>query len=370
MHTLPSILSNLLANTLALRTQACHALGGFVVGLVSLPQSTIHTNVAAKVATFLTTQSTPTKKSPNKSTDPAIVRTLNTTLRAEEPEHVAQGPIWSLIVISSFIVMLGSRLSTDRQVIRILTTLLSFTLRHRKSSIRGLTCLAWRCITWAYFQPPHPIESDEESEVDDDTRKESSLAKDTHRKIMMSVVDLQAGVNIIGAFLGDSSTAKDEALKLSLEVLGTMAGKSGQTTSVAAVMMEHLVSESSGPDEQDTWNHSALIPKPLFSSNPSLLAADYKFLHLAVRPLYDGLPSIEQVRHLTREEISKEFVFSGLMAAWKAALGCVELGDEADIPVCLTLYCFWIFNLTIFFQSEMTNTWGCLLKANLGYLQG
>ncbi|KAG1768267.1 hypothetical protein EV702DRAFT_1203355 [Suillus placidus] len=72
---LPSILANLLAPTLLLRTQACHALG---------------------VAAFLTTtQRSPSPhKTPTKpSLDPIIVRTLRTTLNALEPQHAAQGPV-------------------------------------------------------------------------------------------------------------------------------------------------------------------------------------------------------------------------------------------------------------------------------------
>ena len=52
---IPSILSKLLANTLTLRTQACHALGGFVLGLTSIPLSTIHTQVSRAVAAYITT---------------------------------------------------------------------------------------------------------------------------------------------------------------------------------------------------------------------------------------------------------------------------------------------------------------------------
>lgn len=45
VELLPSILANLLAPTLALRTQACHALGGFVLGSVSLPPSSVHVRI-------------------------------------------------------------------------------------------------------------------------------------------------------------------------------------------------------------------------------------------------------------------------------------------------------------------------------------
>lgn len=170
---LPSVLSNLLASTLALRLQACHALGGFVNGAIAIPLSTVHTKLSRIVATYLTTPtSSPTKlakASTTKPTEAAIVRTLRTTMNMSEPIHVAQGPVWAISVLASFVVLLGSRLCADPILDRIVSNLLSIGMRHSKSSIRALTCVVWRPIAWTYFQPPLPVEDDEESEVDEES---------------------------------------------------------------------------------------------------------------------------------------------------------------------------------------------------------
>jgi len=104
-----------LSNTLALRTQACHALGGFVLGSTSIPLFPIHTQVSRTVTTYLTTAVySPGKKSqsPENPTEAAILRTLKSTLA----EHTAQGPVWALSVLATFIVLLGSRISQDMHI--------------------------------------------------------------------------------------------------------------------------------------------------------------------------------------------------------------------------------------------------------------
>jgi len=66
---LPSLLSNLIASTLALRTQACHALCGFVLKSTSIPISTAHTRISNTITAYLTTISpSPNAKSPSKAT--------------------------------------------------------------------------------------------------------------------------------------------------------------------------------------------------------------------------------------------------------------------------------------------------------------
>lgn len=330
------MLCNLVANTLSLRTQACYALGGYVLGLTSLPRSPLHAKVSGVVATYLTTPSTPKKTdSPSKSTESAIVRTLRLTMSQTDPDHLAQGPVWGLSVLSSFVVLLNTRLYTDSNVSRIVSVLLALGIRHKKSSIRALTCLAWRCLTWAYFQPPLPVDSDNESEVNDEIHDEMKRTRRAQCRIMMSVLECQTGVANIGALLGDiSSRTSDEPLCMSIEILQAMAAKSGHPCYDATQTMIQLLSSVLGEQEdQEPWDHNLLLPKALFLSSSALFSTDYKNIIQAIRPLFEPMQSIGDVRPLTKEEITKDWVLSGLMTTWKSALGHLELCDEADMPV-------------------------------------
>jgi len=331
----PSVLSNLLANTLTLRAQACHALGGLVLGLTSLPRSSAHTKISSMVASYLTSPGTPDKSgSPTKSMEAPIIRTLRATMSQVEPEQPAQGPVWALSVMASFIVLLNSRLCTNSQANHALCNLLAMGLKHKKSSIRAMTCLAWRCLSWAYLQPPLPVDG-EESEVNEKARK----LKRAHCKIIMSVLECQTGIANIAALLGDQTLkASEDPLRLCLEVLKSMTAKAGHSCYDATQTMMQMVSSISGEqDEQEPWDHNLLLPKSLFSMSNGLFTTEYKNLTQVIRPLFENLASVGDVRPLTREELTTDWVLTGLMTAWKSALGHLELCDEADMPVCLMI---------------------------------
>ena len=84
-------------------------------------------------------------------------------------------------------------------------------------------------------------------------------------------------------------------------------------------------------DNRMTWDHGLLLPKSLFSTSNNLFVTEYKNLTRAIRPLFENLVGVVDIRPLTREEMTKDWVLSGLMTAWKSALGHLELGDEVDI---------------------------------------
>ena len=158
-------------------------------------------------------------------------------------------------------------------------------------------------------------------------------------RLEMSVLECQTGIANIAALLGDrNSKNSEEPLRLCLEVLKLMAAKSGHSCYDATQTMMQMTSSINGEqDEQDPWDHSLLLPKPLFSASSGLFTTEYKNLTQAIRPLFENLASVGDVRPLTREELTKDWVLAGLMTAWKSALGHLELCDEADMPVCLLI---------------------------------
>ena len=336
---IPSVLSKLLASTLTLRTQACHALGGFVLGLTSIPLSTIHTQVSRTVAAYITTaMHSPGKKSPEKPTDAAILRTLKTTLATENPEHVAHGPVWALSVLASFIVLLGSRFSEDMRISKIISGLLAMGLKHKKSSVRALGCLLIRPLAWVYFQPPLPADSDEESEVDDEVRIQRTEARRIHFKILRSAVECTAGISVIGAFLGEQLSG-DNPLMRSIEILQHMAARPGKTCEDAVDVMQCMIARNNGADY--AWSSSLLLPKSLFSSFPGLLTAEYKSLKDAVEPIFEQVSTAEDIRCLTPEEMSTPWVFKELMRTWWILFGNSHTDSSSDLSVRFTfcIYC-------------------------------
>lgn len=307
-----------------------------MLGSTTIPSSPIHTQVSRAVATYLTTATrSPGKSSPAKPTEAAIVRTLKSTMVSEDPEHVAQGPVWALSVLATFIVLLGSRISEDMRINKIISYLLALGLRHKKSSIRALGYLLIRPLAWVYFQPPLPADSDEESEVDDEVRVQRKEARRIHFKMLQTAVECKAGVSTIGALLGEELSG-DDALRRSIEILQYMAGKPGKTCEDAVDVMQCMVSsfENAHDDGADhAWSGSLLLPKSLFSSFPGLLTAEFKSLKDVVEPIFEQVSTAEDIRRLTREEILTPWVFTEMMKTWWIVLGTSHTFDGSELPV-------------------------------------
>ncbi|KAI8994258.1 hypothetical protein BD414DRAFT_436966 [Trametes punicea] len=364
---LPAVLSNLLAPTLVLRNQACHALGGYALAVASLPPSEVHTRVSTVVAARLVKQVdtngplSPLRKaalaSPSK--DSLLVRTLRTTLQATEPKHAAQGPVWAFSVIAHLIVLLGPTVFLHNELTRVIMALFSLGMRHPKSSIRGLGCLAWRAMTWAYFRPPHvkltitteTDDEDAESATEDDLieeRKRHEQALLASFKYLPAVIDMGAGISTIGALLGQEFT-DDIHIRGALRVLRAMSKKGGQTCKDAMDVAQHLLGSASSPHQPlvPDWEHRKLLPPGLFSANPGLLTAEWKTLSASVKGVLEQCPQVTDIRPLTLEEIATEGLWDEFLAVWKDGLSVLRLqwGSE-EVP------------------TEVREIWFNLLKAH------
>ncbi|KAJ3545565.1 hypothetical protein NM688_g5611 [Phlebia brevispora] len=355
---LSSILDNLLAPTLVLRTQACHALGGFAYALAVLPTSVLHTRVACTTAEFLTKAplGTPSKKPESPTKDPMIIRTLRTTLGATDPKHVAQGPVWGLCVLASLIVMLGPIVYLEEKLTKCMKALFTLVGRHPKSSVRGLGCIVWRSMTWAYFRP-RPVKLGATDDKDEDsvmwTEQDEKAYADRMKEtwnVVESYVEVGAGVATIGATLAMPQASFEDSEEAVRRVLGTlklMGRKGGIATSDASETLCRLVNRS----QEVEWDWSKLMPVSVFSSFPGLLTADYKHLSQTVKPIADECHSIDEVRCLTREELTMDWVLSAVIDLWKDMLSPLKLAWGSDFP------------------PEVLGTWTGILKAHVGALQ-
>jgi len=345
---LPSVLANLLAPTLALRTQACNALGGFVLGFAAVCSTRHHARVAKIVAEFFTSavqRDSPSQRSPTKANEPTIVRTLRTVMANTDPSHVAQGPVWGINVVICFIVLLGSRVASDLKIGQTINSLLSIGLSHKRSSVHALVCMAWRALAWAFVQPKHQKdemyedddseEEEEEKESDDEGTKAAHAAgRENLRRTLLSVVDCQAGVSTIATLLGEEdyfAANSKEALDTTIQLLQSMATKPDLPCAEAMEIIDRMVNGT--VESGTTFTIKLLLPDQLFDAMPGILTAEWKDLINFVRPLYDQTPIVDDIRPLTQAELADDSVFDGLFKVWRTAIGQLELADTAGLPV-------------------------------------
>ncbi|KAF8490777.1 hypothetical protein F5888DRAFT_1620590 [Russula emetica] len=370
---LPSLLDNLLAPRLALRAQACHALGGLALGASQIPLSHTHTRLSEIVNAVLTYTSSspaspPRTPSAGKS-DSMLIKTLRTTLGTHDPSCAAQGPVWALCTLAALIVLLGPALVTSIKLTNAVKALLALSVRHRKSSVRALACVVWRPLAWAYFRPPLPRKSDEEEdEVEERAWKDERMTKpaawtpaeDMRRvdfwKVVTTMVDMGAGVGTIGALLAHKS---DDVRSVSraITLLEAMVKRGGNMCHDAVQTLCQLVS-AAGPgakadEEGDSdWDWTKLLPSGLFSADPGLLTIDFISLSEEVRQVLKQTATVADVRALSAAELWMTGVMDGLIKVWRIALTQVCLSWDAELP------------------PELVQSWNGLLKAALRGLQG
>lgn len=303
------------------------------------------------VSDFLTTPPSTPSKSPSK--DPVIIRTLRATIQATDPQQAAQGPVWALTVLSSLIVLLGPRMYTDPKVAKTINALLTLTMKHKKTSVKALGCILWRCITWVWFRPP--FEGDDA--VPEDVDGEENKPKEKYWRLVKSVVDVGAGVGTIAALLRDDLALEDDdtILRRVMEVMNGMIKKGGHSGGeVMDVLKIFLSLDSDGESSHcESWNHSKLLPNGLFDALPGLLTAEYKTLVTVVRKLAGECPHTEDVRPLTREEVAKDWVFDELVNIWRNGLSHLQITTSKEGT-----------------PSEVMDVWEGLIKANISSLQG
>jgi hypothetical protein len=351
---LPSLLDNLLAPRLAMRAQACHALGGLALGASQIPLSHTHTRLSRIVNAVLADTSSPSPVSPPRTpsagkSDSALIKTLRITLATHDPSCAAQGPAWALCTLAALIVLLGPALVTSTRLTNVVRGLLALSMRHKKSSVRGLACVVWRPLAWAYFRPPLPRMSDEEEDEegqaweDERTTKPAAWtpAEDRRRddfwKVTTTMVDMGAGVGTVGALLAHKS---DDVRSVSraITLLEVMVKRGGNMCHDAVQTLCRLVdvpAPATKTDEEgdSDWDWAKLLPSGLFSADPGLLTIDFASLSEEVRQVLKQTVTVADVRALSAAELWMTGVMDGLIRVWRTALTQVCLSWDAELPV-------------------------------------
>jgi len=347
-------------------------MGGFVNGLLSLPRSSMHTRISEMVAAFLLAPSTP-KKSGSESD---ITRTLRTVLGIQEPAHPAQGPVWALVVIGCFAVLLGPRAYTDPHIYRIFRAHCEHIMRNKRSTIRAMGCLLWRCLAWVYVQPPllpDPTETDEDEEEEVETlcHPDDGWAERCRAEwwsLVQTVLEMRTGVSTIFCLLSVPSDGSGELVRSVLHILGNMVRKGGMVCGEAVQVVQRLVSTDLPATQWEDNDPTATLPTAFLDAYPGPLSADFQSLSAAVKPILDDCTTVDSVRPLTSAELAHDAVFKGLVALWRDGLRAVIIETDMDPPVCsphITIEC-----LLILVQSEVLHIWDRLLRIRFGQVEG
>ncbi|KAI9465049.1 hypothetical protein BJY52DRAFT_1209886 [Lactarius psammicola] len=319
---LPSILDNLLAPRLALRAQACHALGGLALASSQIPLSSAHRRLSDIVAAALivepaVTPPTSSPRTPSGKSDSILIKTLRTTLGTSDPTCAAQGPVWALCTIAALVVLLGPTLVTSTKL---------------TNGLKGLLAL-----------------SEEEARRND------------FWKVVATMLDMGAGVGTVGARLA-YKVDDPHNVSRAIALLEAMVQRGGNMCHDAVQTLCRLVSvpprtsnspgaDTEGEEEERDWDWARLLPTGLFSADPGLLTVDFASLSEEVRPVLKQTPALKDVRALSATELWMPGVMDGLIKVWRNALTQVCLSADAQLP------------------PELVQSWTGLLKAALRGLQ-
>jgi hypothetical protein len=208
-------------------------------------------------------------------------------------------------------------------------------MNHRKTSVRSLGSVVWRCATWAYCQPLLPGNGDDESEVEEDMERAQLGKVEQGREkfwteIVATVVDMGVGISTVAALFEETDSSLEETLTRVAAILKFMTGRGGVVYTNAVDTLARIVSFEP-PETEWTWNK--LLPRGLFSASPGLLTADFSAIETPVRAILAQCPDVFDVRSLTREDVAQSAIFNKLVEMWKECLGYIGLQDDDPIPV-------------------------------------
>ena len=292
------------------------------------------------VAEFLLAPSTP-KKSGSESN---ITRTLRTLLGIQKPTHPANGPVWALVVVGCFAVLLGPRAYTDQQIYRIFHAQCNQIMHNQKSTIRAMGCLLWRCLAWVYVQPPlppDPTETDEdEEEVESLCHPDdgwSAKCRAEWWSLVQAVLEMRTGVSTIVCLLSAPHGDPGESVHSILHILGNMVRKGGMVCGEAVQVVQRLVSTELPAAQWEDNNPTATLPTAFLDAYPGPLTVDFQNLPAVVKPILDVCTTVDSVRPLTSSELAHDAVFKGLVALWRDGLRAVIIEGDMDPPVCIFL---------------------------------
>jgi hypothetical protein len=117
-----------------------------------------------------------------------------------------------------------------------------------------------------------------------------------HFKVLQNAAECTAGIPTIGAFLGEEPFG-DNPLARSIEILQHTAASArpGKTCEDAMDAMQCMIARNNRPDY--AWSSLLLLPGSLFSESsfPGLLAVEYKSLKDAVEPVFEQVPTAEDI---------------------------------------------------------------------------
>jgi hypothetical protein len=277
-----------------------------------------------------------------------LIKTLRTTLATHDPSCAAQGPVWALCTLAALIVLLGPALVTSTKLTNIVKGLLAVSIRHRKSSVRGLACAVWRPLAWVYFRPPLPRQGDQEEQSYEDGRTTKPAAwtpaedmrRDDFWKVATTMVDMGAGVGAVGALLAHKSDDV-HSVSRAITLLEAMVKRGGNMCHDAVQTLCRLVSApaaKAGDEGESDWDWAKLLPSGLFSADPGLLTVEFTSLSEEVRQVLKQTATVADVRALSAAELWMTGVMDGLIKVWRAALTQVCLSYDAELPVSLSSF--------------------------------
>ncbi|KAH9936222.1 uncharacterized protein B0H18DRAFT_1206615 [Fomitopsis serialis] len=298
---LPSLLTNLLAPTLVLRAQACHALGGFAYAVANIPASPIHARIAGIVARYLRPVDSPAP-SPDANGNAAPPATPGSPKRDSA--------------------ILGNPSREELRSQHWLHDLALYGLGILLCTINQSDC-----------------DDDEDMEgADEQERTPSVTSPVVHSKnawkVMVSIIDVGAGSAVIASLLSQPS-ADELSLRRALGVLRAMSRKGGHTTKEALdAALDFLGVTDNSVDE--AIEAPTLLPHGLFCAEPGLLTADWSTLPSAARPILEECFRTRSIRKLSEDELATPWVFNVLLVVFKNSLSALKLSWGVNCPMRIT----------------------------------
>jgi hypothetical protein len=314
LELLPLVLENLDSESIECRSQAGHALGGFVLAKINLLSATNfpHERVVRTLRVFVEEQSVKQHASQTLHLPGLVANALSVV-----DSSTTKVPSWAVVVLASLVVLSDASVFFHARSIKFVIMSLRHASRHKHRDICAAHAVVWRTLIWAFSRLSHELimrQSDGGKPDDLDATKE---------KVFKTIIqELKGGIGIalVASLLGSTDIEATADVSRALIVIKEMVSGTNHSDPREAILLLNRIVSAIGtpftPEALDNEWHRNI--------DPSLGIFDGTIIDASLNNLGSALDSlgdvrVDRVRQLSETELVHHW--NDLIAIWIEGVG-------------------------------------------------
>ena len=347
------MLENLCSESIECRSQAGHALGGFVLAKMNFPSAPDypHGVVVRTLRGFVEEESLKQHSSQSPHLPGLVVDALSAIGSPATKE-----PSWAVAILASLVVLSDASLFFHAQSVKFVIMSLRHASRHKNRDVRAAHAVVWQTLVWAFSRlPPEPIVQ----QNDGGKLGDSNVTRENVFRTIIQELKGGIGIALVTLLLGSSDAEQSADVSRALIVIKEMvSGQNRADPREGVLLLNRIVSAIGSPFTTEAWDverHRNIEPsRGIFDG--TMIDATLNNLGSALSSLGDV--KVDRVRQLSETELLHNW--NDLIAIW---IDGVEklLGDPSFAFSVSGLYYYQGYRSQGLNKGELLHSWQSLL---------